>query len=269
MAEEPPAVEIAEIPELPEVNELTVATVKRTTKYGAYLTLEEYPCDGFLHISQLSARWVRRVTHVIRTGQKIVVKVLRVDEKNNSVDVSLKDVPPSDGRRVMREWKMNLRGDQLLSDFAEKIGIEVEELDDKLEDVFTRHKTSYDALGRIVVEPSLLESTGLSKKEREEFFNYLSNRITPKVYRFEARIEVSSIGRGGVHQVREALGKIKEKAELTGLEATVTADGPPRYLVKLNSHKPELLRRHAKKIVTECLNESRKKGLISNLLSTS
>jgi translation initiation factor 2 alpha subunit (eIF-2alpha) len=72
-----------------------------------------------------------------------------------------------------------------------------------------------------------------------------------------------------VRQVREALGKLKEEAELTGLEATVTADGPPRYLVKLNSHKPELLRRHAKKIVTKCLDKSRKKGLISNLLSTS
>ncbi|MFQ5951466.1 MAG: S1 RNA-binding domain-containing protein [Candidatus Geothermarchaeales archaeon] len=268
MAEEPEAAEGAEIPELPEIGELAVVTVKRTTKYGAYLTLEEYPCDGFLHISQLSARWVRRVTHVIRTGQKIVVKVLRVDEKNNSVDVSLKDVPPPDGRRVMREWKMNLRGDQLISDFAGKIGIEVEQLEDKLDDILTRHNTSYDTVERVVVEPSLLESTGLSEEEREGFLKYLSTRIKPKVYRFEGRIEVTSIGRGGVHQVREALGRIKKEAELAGLEAAVTADGPPRYLVKFDSHKPELLRKHAKKIINECLDESRKKGLITNLLST-
>ena len=41
---------------VPEIGELVVASVTRITNYGAYMKLEDYPFDGFLHISQVSSR---------------------------------------------------------------------------------------------------------------------------------------------------------------------------------------------------------------------
>ncbi|MEM1878142.1 MAG: S1 RNA-binding domain-containing protein, partial [Desulfurococcaceae archaeon] len=79
--------------ELPDQGELTIATVKDIHEFGAYVTLDEYAdLKAFLPWSEVSSKWIRDIREVIREGQKIVVKVIRVDKGKKEVDVSLKRV---------------------------------------------------------------------------------------------------------------------------------------------------------------------------------
>ncbi|MFQ5712031.1 MAG: S1 RNA-binding domain-containing protein [Candidatus Geothermarchaeales archaeon] len=248
-----------EIEELPEIEELVVATVKSITRYGAYLQLEDYPCEGFIHISAVSSRWIRKVSEALRVGQKIVVKVLRVDPRARSVDVSLKEVPPSERRRVLREWKKNVRGEKLLRDYAEKSGVDYEELVEKLSNLISKHSTIYDALERVIVDPGELKEAGLGG-EVEGLYEFLSRRIKPRKYVSEGLIEVSFLGKGGIYKVKEGLERIEEEAKNRGLEVQIFSIGAPRYIVKMSSYKPEMLKRHSENILRRGLKQIEKMG---------
>lgn len=255
-----------EAEELPEVDELVVATVKSTSRYGGYLQLEDYPCEAFIHISAISSRWIRKVTDVLRVGQKIVVKVLRVDPRAKSVDVSLKDAPPSDRRRVLREWKKNIRGEKILSTYAERSGTEFEVLEERLSKLLSKHSTVYDALERIVIDPEELEDTGFGE-EGKTFYDFLAKRIKPRKFVHEGLVEVNFLNKGGIYRVKEGLRKVEEDAEARGLEVKVTSVGAPRYLVKMSSYKPEMIRRHSEDILKKALKNIKSMGGRASLIS--
>ena len=67
--------------EFPEQGELVIATVKNVKNFGAFVTLDEYEDkEGFIHIAEVATGWVKYIRDFVREGQKIVCKVLKVDE---------------------------------------------------------------------------------------------------------------------------------------------------------------------------------------------
>ena len=114
--------------ELPGVGELVVATVDKIFDYGAYVKLDEYEgMDAYLPWSEVSTRWIRNIRDVIREGQKIVVKVIRVNRRRRTVDVSLKKVADNERRRKMLWWKRYVKAAKIIELIAEKIGKNIDE----------------------------------------------------------------------------------------------------------------------------------------------
>ncbi|MGD8452420.1 MAG: S1 RNA-binding domain-containing protein [Phycisphaerae bacterium] len=72
--------------------------VMRTTKFGAFVQLEE-GVEGLVHISQLSHQHVRNVEDVVKPGQVVQVRVLSVDAEQRRISLSMKaavEAPPSE-----------------------------------------------------------------------------------------------------------------------------------------------------------------------------
>ncbi len=77
----------------PEVDELVISTVKKIVSHGAYVTLDEYSeREGLIHVSEISSSWVRNIRNHVKENQKIVAKVLRVNQSKNQIDLSLRRV---------------------------------------------------------------------------------------------------------------------------------------------------------------------------------
>jgi len=77
----------------PEEDELVVCSVVKVTDFGAFVELDEYGRkEGLIHISEVASGWVKYIRDHVREGQKIVCKVLYVDESKHHIDLSLKDV---------------------------------------------------------------------------------------------------------------------------------------------------------------------------------
>ena len=64
--------------------------VVRLTSFGAFVRLEE-GIDGLIHISQLSHDRVEKAEDVVKVGEKVRVKVLRVDTKERRIGLSRKE----------------------------------------------------------------------------------------------------------------------------------------------------------------------------------
>jgi len=61
--------------------EVLTGTVKNTTDFGAFVELDDNGKVGLIHISELSDEYVKRVEDVVRPGDRVVVKVLKLDNK--------------------------------------------------------------------------------------------------------------------------------------------------------------------------------------------
>ncbi len=93
----------------PEIGDLVVATVTRVVDYGFYVKLDEYAgIEGLVHIQEISTTWVRNVRDHAREGQKLVLKVLRVNPQRNQIDLSLRRVTAEKSRR--RCWSGRRKG---------------------------------------------------------------------------------------------------------------------------------------------------------------
>ena len=63
-----------------EVGKTYTGTVKKTTDFGAFVEILPGK-EGLVHISKLSRQRVKKVTDVVKVGDRITVKVVKIDEQ--------------------------------------------------------------------------------------------------------------------------------------------------------------------------------------------
>ncbi|HYB03736.1 MAG TPA: S1 RNA-binding domain-containing protein, partial [Nitrososphaerales archaeon] len=91
---------------MPEEGELVLATVREITAHGVYVTLDEYgKLPAFLHISEIATGWVRDIERYAKPGQKIVLKVIRINRMRKEIDLSLRQVSGEERRAKIIEVK--------------------------------------------------------------------------------------------------------------------------------------------------------------------
>ena len=73
---------------MPEVGEIYTGTVKKIMNFGAFVEILPGK-EGLLHISQIENRRVNKVEDVLKVGDKVTVKLLKVDDQGK-LDLSRK-----------------------------------------------------------------------------------------------------------------------------------------------------------------------------------
>ena len=65
--------------------------VKRIVDFGAFVEIEE-GVEGLVHISQIANRHIGTPDEVLEVGQQVTAKVLSVDENEQRISLSIKEV---------------------------------------------------------------------------------------------------------------------------------------------------------------------------------
>ncbi|MHA1917110.1 MAG: translation initiation factor IF-2 subunit alpha [Candidatus Ranarchaeia archaeon] len=106
----------------PEIDELVIGTATKVTPHGAYIDLDQYGGhEGMIHISEISSSWVKNIRNHVKEGQKIVAKVLRIDQSKAQIDLSLRRVNKQQKRSRINEWKRAQKAEKLLEMAAKEI----------------------------------------------------------------------------------------------------------------------------------------------------
>ncbi len=90
--------DVREIEDL-EVGMVLEGIVTNVAAFGAFVDIGVHQ-DGLVHVSELSDSFVRNPSDVVRTGQKVVVKVKEVDARRRRISLTMKglrDVSRGDG----------------------------------------------------------------------------------------------------------------------------------------------------------------------------
>ncbi len=75
-----------------QVGEILEGTVQRLTDFGAFVDIGGV--DGLVHVSELAWHRVEHPSDVLSEGDRVKVKVLKVDRENERISLSIKETQP-------------------------------------------------------------------------------------------------------------------------------------------------------------------------------
>jgi small subunit ribosomal protein S1 len=82
-----------QIESLYHVGQLTQVTITQLAKYGAFARIDDdYRFEGLIHISELSDDHVRRPNDVVKKGEQVTARIIRIDQEQRQIGLSLKQV---------------------------------------------------------------------------------------------------------------------------------------------------------------------------------
>lgn len=233
----------------PEAGDLVIATVKSITHYGAYVLLDEYEREGLLHISEISSSWIRNVRDFVREGQKVVLKVLRVDEEKRHVDLSLRRVSRRERREKLLSWKRDKKAESLLRSASEKLKIPLEEIYAKAGDPIEKELGLYKGLEKAAREGAeVLLGLGVPKDMAVVLTEIAKEKIKMPMVRVKGILELQCTKPNGVTIIREALLSAQQIEKPQGTMVNVYAVAAPKYRLEVlaeNYKDAEIIARNA------------------------
>ncbi|ARM76402.1 translation initiation factor IF-2 subunit alpha [Acidianus manzaensis] len=249
---------------LPREGDILIATVKQVFDYGSYVTLDEYGnLQAFLPWSEISTRWVKNIRDIVKEGRKIIVKVIRVDRKKGTVDVSLKKVNDDERRKKNAQWKKLQKTDKILEIVAQKLGKTEKEawqevawkIEDKYGDVFDTlikaskegEKILLDAgVPEIWIKPLLEEAV----KHNEE-----------KKVKDSSVITLRTLDPQGVEKIKKVLKEAIEEDEEGQYIIKIYTIGAPRYRVDVLGTDPKLVGEKLSQIIEKIQKVGKAEGI--------
>ncbi len=218
----------------PSEGELVLGKVQTVKNFGSFVELEEYEGKvGFIHISEISAGWVKRIRDYIREGQKRVCKVLKVDKEQGHIDLSLKQVNEHQKREKLQAWKNHQKAEKLLSIVAEELGWSIDECYEKFGyDLIDEIGSLYEAFEKCTLNENALEEAGFEGDWIDVFGQVARDNISPPYISITGFLEISSKNKNGVDDIKDAL-SIFHDEEGSKVEVSYTA--APKYRVEVRS----------------------------------
>jgi len=224
--------------EWPEVGELVVATVERVIEYGAYVRLDEYDKEGLLHRSEMSSSWVKNIRDYVREGQKVVLKVLRVDPERKHVDLSLRRVTRRERTEKMLSWKRGKKVESLLRSASKKLGISRDEIYEKAVTLMEKgFGDVYDGLERAAREgPDVLLKVGVPNDLAVVLAEISKEKIKIPMVEVKGTLNLVSTRPDGVLQIKEALLNAQKIEKPRDVEINIQVTAAPRYRIGVLAH---------------------------------
>jgi len=221
----------------PEVGELVVASVNTITDYGVYVTLDEYGKEGFLHISEISSSWVKNIRDFVREGEKVILKVLRVDPEKGHIDLSLRRVTKREKREKMLLWKQNKKAESLIRSLSQRLKIPLKDLYEKvwipLEEAFGSAYEGLEKAAREGAEP--LQEIGLSRELAEALAEIAKDKIRITSVKVKGILKITCTKPDGVLRIKKALTEAKRVKTPNASSIRIYTVSPPKYRVEVNA----------------------------------
>lgn len=85
-------------------NTVVEGTVKRLVNFGAFVEIEP-GLEGLVHISQIADRHIETPEEVLKVGEKIQVKVLSVDEVEERISLSIKELEQDQTKAEYKQYE--------------------------------------------------------------------------------------------------------------------------------------------------------------------
>jgi translation initiation factor 2 subunit 1 len=241
--------------EWPEPGDLIIATVETVTDYGAYVKLDEYGKKGLLHVSEISSSWIRNIRDFVREGQKVVLKVLRVDTEKGHIDLSLRRVTKREKIEKIMVWKKERKAEALLRSVSEKTGLSAEELYEKAGKPLDEQYGLYEGFEKVVKEgPETLTKLGISEEIAEAFVEVAQERIHIPMVKVKGTIELRCMKPNGVKVLKEAFANAKKGEKLGSAKLRFYVIAAPKYSIEVLAedykHGEDILQKVAENVVT-------------------
>ena len=243
----------------PSEGELVIGKVKTVKDFGAFLEIEEYENkEGFIHISEISSGWVKRIKDHIREGQKRVCKVLNVDKEKGHIDLSLKQVNEHQRREKIQAWKNQQKAEKLLNIVAERLDYDLDKCYDEFAvDLSEEYGSLYQAFEETTLNPEMLKEDGFEGEWIDTFVEVAQENISPPYIKIKGFLELTSPNPDGIEDIKYALDYFHNQ---DGSNVEVNYIAAPRYRVTIQSKDYKIAENVFEEQAKEAVDRIEEKG---------
>ena len=219
----------------PQFGELVLCTARRIGQFAAWCSLDEYQnMEGMIHISEAAGKWVHDIKKFIKSNKQYVAKVVKVDPKNNVINLSLKRVSKSEERSKWNEFRKEKRADSILKVIAHELGISVDKAHEDIESKFQEEFDDlYAAFEEINKSPSILSKLGVPEKMHDAILKVLAKNFVEKEFVIKIEMQMSSYEGDGVERIKKLLGKLENGG------INVSYISAPKYRLEVKTKNPK------------------------------
>ncbi len=207
----------------PRDGEFIVGKVSDIEKQYVYVDLIDYEgfdseeyARGMIHISEISSRWIKNIRNFVRIGQRIVLRVIRVDPEKGHVDLSLRRVNSAQKENRMKEWKYALKFENLLQFLTETTDLTLDQAYELIGfpvlDSFYTYQEAIEELkenGKSILD----DIKTVSEDVKEKFLKIVDENVKISTVNIVGKIVISYNAENGIDLVKEALSKAKKVIE--------------------------------------------------------
>jgi len=241
--------------EWPEPGDLVIGTVETVTDYGAYVKLDEFDKKGLLHVSEISSSWIRNIRDFVREGQKIVLKVLRVDTEKGHIDLSLRRVTKRERIEKIMFWKQERKAEALLRNISEKMNMPLEEVYEKAGKPLENEYGLYEGFERAAKEgPDILTKVGVPEDVAKVIIEVVQERIHVAMVKVKGTVELRCMKPNGVKIIKEAFANAKKGEKLGNAKLRFYVIAAPKYSVEVlgedYKHAEDVLQKVAENVIS-------------------
>ncbi len=235
----------------PKFGELVLCTARRIGQFAAWCSLDEYQnLEAMIHISEAAGKWVHDIKKFIKPNKQYVAKVVKVDQQNNVINLSLKRVSKSEERSKWNEFRKEQRADSILKVIAHELGISIEQAYEKigfkLKEEFGDLYTAFEEINK---SPSILSDIGIQEKWHDALLKVLEKNFIEKEFEIKVELHISSYEGDGVERIK----KLLQSLEKSGI--SVAYISAPKYRLEIKTKNPKVdtkkFEQEIQKIVTE------------------
>jgi translation initiation factor 2 subunit 1 len=221
-------------PDWPEIGDLVIATVETVTDYGAYVKLDEYDKKGLLHISEVSSSWIRNIRDFVREGQKVVLKVLKVDTEKGHIDLSLRRVTKREKIEKIMFWKKERKAETLLRGVAEKTELSLNEVYEKAAGPMEKEYGLYEGFEKTLKDGSeILTKIGVPENLAVAVVEIAKERIRVAMVKVKGVIELRCVKPNGVKVIKDAFLNTKKMEKIRDAKFRFYVIAAPKYSVEV------------------------------------
>ena len=230
------------------IGKIYICRVKKLLQHGVTVDIGDLGIEGFIHISELSKRWVNNIKDVAKENENLVCKLIKKD--GQSPELSVKRVSNSENRQTLREWSISNRMMKILENGykADVTGIKarIEAVYGSMFGLYNEvSKNGTEALDELKLKPD-------AKKELAEFIDKTKKKITLKT-----ELQVQSFSEDGVDRIKRLLSGAytdEDSYKIMYIKA-------PVYLLKVNAGDTKKTLSENRKILNAIEQKSRELGV--------
>jgi translation initiation factor 2 subunit 1 len=229
---------------MPEEGELVMASVNQISPHGVYVTLDEYnKLPAFLHISEISTGWVRDIERYAKPGQKLVLKVIRINKVRKEIDLSLRQVSGEERRQKIIEVKKNEKARTIFEAIKQKLNLDAtasKKLEAKL---LEQYDSLYEAFEDIARRgQKAISKIDVPAEYAETLETISKEKISIPIVEVRGIMDIRVKSPDGIEVIRNALVSAEE-TKSSSAQIKTTYLGTPRYRITVRAENYKIAER--------------------------
>ena len=173
----------------------------------------EETARGMIHISEVSSRWVRNIRSLVRVGQRLVLRVVKVVPDKGQIDLSLRRVNSAQKDLIAKEHKYANKFENLLQFLTETEGIDLT-LDQSYELIGWPIKEQFDFYQEAIEalkeegDDILSDLKDIPDHIKESFMKIINENVEISTVNIIGKIKLIYRSGDGINKIKETLNEV-------------------------------------------------------------